>query len=262
VVECGSFVVDGCFLFPGVHLTNPYGLLRSPWNWNNDPYVTRYNSVQQIPDISGVSEVYSDYYTGVTCSDYETFFKSVRGQSLGNFLTTSEDNVHGKIHFTFGGQGGDWAQATNEELVSRFGFTTQELIMNAMASQTFFKNMYPMYKTKPGQSYGPFPFECSEFPYNATTTTVRSDAGGPGIDASVQCTLDSYYCGSTENMASFMDVYFSLWSKQAPQERFKEMSLTDQCDLMNLLVNRFPFDGEMAGSGAAMDPLFWVAHGT
>lgn len=31
---------------------------------------------------------------------------------------------------------------------------------------------------------------------------------------------------------------------------------------MNLLLGRFPFDGEMAGSGAAMDPLFWVAHGS
>jgi hypothetical protein len=52
-----------------------------------------------------------------------------------------------------------------------------------------------------------------------------------------------------------------MQKKQMPQTRFETMDLDDQCELMNLLVNRFPFDGEMAGSGAAQDPLFWVAHG-
>jgi hypothetical protein len=127
----------------GIHLTNPYGLLRSPWNWNPDPYVARYNNVQQISDISDVSEVYSDYYTGVTCQDYEVFIDGIKGQSLGDVLLNSEDNVHGKIHFTFGGQGGTWAHHTDALLTNKFGFSKQELIMNAMASQTFFKNVSP-----------------------------------------------------------------------------------------------------------------------
>lgn len=101
----------------GIHLTNPYGLLRSPWNWNPDGHVARFNSVQRIEDISGVSSVYSDYYRGVTCDDYESFLDSVRGQPLGTLLSDSEDNVHGKIHFTFGGQGGEWAYTTVSSLL-------------------------------------------------------------------------------------------------------------------------------------------------
>jgi hypothetical protein len=32
--------------------------------------------------------------------------------------------------------------------------------------------------------------------------------------------------------------------------------------IMNILMSRFPYGSEMSGSGAAQDPLFWVAHGT
>jgi hypothetical protein len=31
--------------------------------------------------------------------------------------------------------------------------------------------------------------------------------------------------------------------------------------IMNILMSRFPYGSEMSGSGAAHDPLFWVAHG-
>jgi hypothetical protein len=31
--------------------------------------------------------------------------------------------------------------------------------------------------------------------------------------------------------------------------------------IASMLVSRASYDGEMAGSGAALDPLFWVAHG-
>jgi hypothetical protein len=30
---------------------------------------------------------------------------------------------------------------------------------------------------------------------------------------------------------------------------------------MKLICGRYQYDGDMAGSGAAIDPLFWVAHG-
>jgi urocanate hydratase len=39
------------------------------------------------------------------------------------------------------------------------------------------------------------------------------------------------------------------------------LGLDDQCDVAKILIQRAAFDGEMAGSGAAQDPLFWVAHG-
>ena len=32
-------------------------------------------------------------------------------------------------------------------------------------------------------------------------------------------------------------------------------------EVMKLIANMFPYDGDLAGSGAPLDPLFWVAHG-
>ena len=33
------------------HITSPYGLLRSPWNYNPSPYTTRYNNVNRLPKL-------------------------------------------------------------------------------------------------------------------------------------------------------------------------------------------------------------------
>jgi hypothetical protein len=96
-----------------IHMRNPYGLLRSPWNWNPSPYVARYNNINQIADIAGIEEVYRDFYSGVTCDDFPTFMElAVVDKPLCKFLHGAEDNIHGKIHFTFGGAGGDFALQT------------------------------------------------------------------------------------------------------------------------------------------------------
>jgi hypothetical protein len=93
-----------------IHVANPYGLLRSPWNWNPSPYVTRYNAVHGIANISGINGIIRDFYSGVGCSDFQSFISNqVKGQPLYNFLHFAEDQVHGEIHFTFGGAGGDYA---------------------------------------------------------------------------------------------------------------------------------------------------------
>lgn len=73
--------------------------------------------------------------------------------------------------------------------------------------------MYPQYKVKPEQSYGPFPFNCSSFPYNADTMQVR-DAGEPGVDADITCTVNPYYCESLDNIETLMDLYFGLWVRR------------------------------------------------
>jgi hypothetical protein len=98
------------------HMMNPYGLLRSPWNWNPNTFVARYNNVNGIPDIAGIDSTVRDFYSGVDCSDFKTFIKTqVTGYPFSDFLHGAEDNVHGKIHFTFGGAGGDYADATVRE---------------------------------------------------------------------------------------------------------------------------------------------------
>ena len=47
-------------------------------------------------------------YSGDTCTNLEQFVVgTVVGGSLSNFMEHCEDNIHGIIHFTFGGVGGD-----------------------------------------------------------------------------------------------------------------------------------------------------------
>jgi hypothetical protein len=92
------------------HLYSPYGLLRSPWNWNPAPYLTRYNNLNQIPTFHGIPNYLTKSYRGVLCADYETFVGSViKDQPMRMFYLGLENDVHGSFHFTLGGQGGPHA---------------------------------------------------------------------------------------------------------------------------------------------------------
>lgn len=102
-----------------VHVVSPYGLLRSPWNWNPSPYVTRFNNLNGIADISYMPDAVIQFYNGVHCTDFSSFLKNqVDNQPLFNFLHFAEDGIHGNIHFTIGGAGGDHAS----EVVSNHSF--------------------------------------------------------------------------------------------------------------------------------------------
>jgi hypothetical protein len=85
------------------HITNPYGFLPPTWNYNNDPYVTRYNALNLIASLGNVPSNERQYYNGVTCSEYESFVGKVKNMPMQDYLTYAEDDVHGIIHFTFGG---------------------------------------------------------------------------------------------------------------------------------------------------------------
>lgn len=46
-----------------------------------------------------------------------------------------------------------------------------------------------------------------------------------------------------------------------PGNKLSDIFVAQIDQIAGELVSRAAYDGEMAGSGAAMDPLFWVAHG-
>jgi hypothetical protein len=54
-----------------------------------------------------------------------------------------QDDVHGFIHFTFGGAGGERARATDAMLQSDYAFSDDDLILTSLAAQTFFKQNVP-----------------------------------------------------------------------------------------------------------------------
>jgi hypothetical protein len=45
------------------------------------------------------------------------------------------------------------------------------------------------------------------------------------------------------------------------QDYLWSQDVDTQCEIIKIFAKRAGFDGDMGGSGAAMDPLFWVAHG-
>lgn len=79
------------------HLASPYGLLRSPWNYNPSPVLTRYNNMHQI-QFNNVVATAKIFYMGSDCAEYQSFVKKYAvGQTYETYLTESEDNVHGKV---------------------------------------------------------------------------------------------------------------------------------------------------------------------
>ena len=79
------------------HLASPYGLLRSPWNYNPSPVLTRYNNMHQI-QFNNVVATAKIFYLGSDCAEYQSFVKKYAvGQTYQTYLTESEDNVHGKV---------------------------------------------------------------------------------------------------------------------------------------------------------------------
>jgi hypothetical protein len=126
------------------------------------------------------------------------------------------------------------------------------------------KKAYPTYFNQ--EYYGqPYPFNCTSFPWDSEDQELKIEGVVPGDDLAV-CSLNPYYCTSQDTMDEFYAQYLAPYqqttsSQFALQARLTTMSLDDQCSVAQILVSRAQYDGDMAGSGAALDPFFWIAHG-
>lgn len=177
---------------------------------------------------------------------------------------------------------------------SEYNLDDSDLVLLASATQTFVKRTIPAYleenyeETYEDHNSGhEFPYTCTNMPWNQTTQSLwTSDEPG---ETNAMCTFnEDYYCKSQQTLNYFYEYFLAnyqntssdvsclfvgLVSCHAHNEYFafqtlctlemhlKELSVEKQCEAFKLIVSRFAFDGEMAGSGAAQDPLFWVAHG-
>jgi len=226
------------------HLSSPYGLLRSPWNYNPSKYTTRYNNVNRITNSDGSISRTGMWglYLGSTCEDYAKFVESLPGQTLSVYLAGAEDQVHGNIHFAFGGAGGDISVETDAILRSEYNLTDYQLIGISRQAQIFFKTYaYPL------TSETKVPVECTSNLNNASPT----------------CTCHEGYFSTEHKFQSLVSAYFKT-SNDATLLTYLANSNIDfekRKRLMRLVCGRMQYDGDMGGSGAATDPLFWVAHG-
>ena len=73
-------------------ITNPYGLLRSPWNTNPVPYLTRYSQVLGSQN---------DGYSLTTCDDFSAALSEYNW--IGDFFAKLDGKLHGPVHIMIGG---------------------------------------------------------------------------------------------------------------------------------------------------------------
>lgn len=244
------------------HRMSPYGLLRSPWNYNPSPYTTRYNNVDRILNSDSISLRQWGLYLGSTCTDYSNFVtEDVYHKDLKNYLAFAEDQVHGNIHFAFGGSGGDNCAEIDDVLRTKYEFSDSDLLIVAQAAQTFFKTYLPFQNVFVHPTFGN-PLSCSADPWQngqLTSTAAPGDTDGPS------CTCAPAYLENEETFQTLVKMYFMKFINDNTEVvqylQDNKIDFDERKTVMNLLCGRMQFDGDMAGSGAASDPLFWVAHG-
>ena len=233
------------------HLSSPYGLLRSPWNFNPSPFVTRYGNVFRINDSSIITDrdVVFKYHMGVTCDDYSGFFSQVNGQPLETYLNKMEDDTHGIFHFTFGGVGGDQAVKAVGLLMDQFNFSYSNVAALAISAQPFFKKHLAVAKQTP--------VNCTTHPWQNEFLTTAS---GPGEYGGPSCDFAESYYDSEDNLDELISYFFKIDPdhKDTVVNHINTLQYTDKAVLMKIVGNMFPFDGDLAGSGAGTT-LFYLA---
>ena len=193
-----------------------------------------------------------------------------------------EDGTHGPVHFSFGGTGGVHLRETNAYLKEKYGFTDSELFILGHSSQSFFKaaltpllNSPKIANSKPYDVKGKlhYPLQCSLNPWQSdslTTTKAPGVKGGPTCVYNPLLKSDEYLRTvkipktQYEAAADFLDLMFAS-VPGTPQTEFHErllaLPLESIQDILSHYASKFQFDGDMAGSSAATEPLFWIAHG-
>jgi hypothetical protein len=225
-------------------MTSPYGLLRSPWNYNPSPLLTRFGNVFQIGAVSllgNSSHLVFKPHGGVECSDYDSFFGVVKGNPLQTYLIKIEDGTHGTFHFTFGGVGGNVSVTAVKSLMEDYGFSYSNIGSLAVSAQAFFK--------KSLATSSNHPVNCSADPwqnYALTTTADPGQLGGPSCDFA-----DSYYSNDT-TLDELVSYFFlsDVDQKDKVKTRLDNLEFPERVKAMKLIANMFPYDGDLAGAGA------------
>ena len=235
----------------GPHIMSPYGLLRAPWNYNPSPFVTRYNNVNRL-SAESVPEKVLKPYTGSNCEDMKIFFAGYAvDQPLYVYLEGTEDNVHGYVHFTLGGTGGDRSAEIDATLREKYQLSNTHMFYIAEASHKFVKSYLA------GITYTyENPIVCTGDPWSdgkLTTTKNPGEQGGPS------CKCNTYYFASEEKLDTLIDLYFNHF--MPADDSILNLDFDTKKAIMELACQRMSYEGDLAGSGAAMDPLFWVVHG-
>lgn len=237
------------------HVSSPYGLLRSPWNFSPANFTIRFNNVARIPSAENLNKQTFKEYLGSTCDDYKALIgASVVGKPLMSYLMHADAQAHGYIHYTIAGTGGQTAARVDEQLKAEFGYDNNDIAASCSVSSDFFKTWLQR-GTVPDS-----PMNCSKYPWDPMTETFDSNIAEDGI----KCTVNAFYF-QDENKTDWL--WYDLWDifiavdHIHARDLYYDLTFEQKKRLLTLMFHRQQHDGDMATSSSATDPFFWVAHG-
>lgn len=205
------------------HTTNPYGLLRSPWNTNPIPYLMRHNKT--IGEFADANARFPN------CTDFAGYI-SDGTTSFADLSSAINGQLHGPVHLMIGGHLGINAHKDLWSKIYKKGYTT---IGNVLLYSKFLWR----------QGFIHLPTVCS-----ADTPHSECMAHCPTL-------VDGTYTASDIlHLAGFEDV-FPHWTLLDIAMDEDNVTMTD---LLAVLCE-IGSPGEMFTSAAPQDPTFWPLHG-
>eukprot|EP00904_Undaria_pinnatifida_P008207 jgi/Undpi1/4516/HiC_scaffold_18.g07870.m1 len=241
VVEKGRWAYLPVMANAWEHVHNSFGLLRSPWNADSTPFVTRHNTTNA-----------KDNTSMVTCEKYQDCFDSANMSTMNNCLN---GRTHGPVHILIGGEWDNPEEAFTDTVGKR-------------GVPYCYSNMVPLIsKFLWRKGYLRVPDTCS----------VEQSGGGDETSCRASCPEELYKTRGMSPYDVLMDVsaihWFAETTKgtviydtederfhiagdhgQAFEDAFWKKALDSLCDPGHV--------GDMFTSSAPYDPLFWVIHPT
>ena len=214
-------VLSGSKALAFSNLTNPYGLLRSPWNTNKTPYLTRSNFTN--------GAAYDSYTTFPMCSSFASWLTS--SDWVGDMVFALNGALHGPVHIMIGGQW-DFKEPKWGDLTARLSFPDAFLLLSKFLWR---------------QGYVRCPATCSWDTEPA--------------DCECSCPAALTGVGATRSASEFLEFagVDALNPNSNLELLMDEYGLNDTQYLDALCHVGHP--GEMFTSAAPQDPTFWPLHG-
>jgi len=214
-------------------ITNPYGLLRSPWNTNPTPYLMRHN--RTMGDFADSNDKFP------SCSDFASEI-SGGNISFADLVSAINGELHGPVHIMIGGH---WGFHAHEDVWNKIGKLATKYGIE-IADDSFL--LFSKYLWR--QGFVRLPEYCS------------SDT--PHEECMAHCPTEitaGYNATEILLKAGYNSVVASFFPSEAEMilEDMEEVRYVDKMVLEVLCAVGSP--GEMYTSAAPQDPTFWPLHG-